>query len=113
MICNVDAHENSWINVTNKLNKQYDNAVTLSYQLWIMWQNMKNNNFRPNDEVTRAEFATALSRMLYDTEDWKWNTKYYEPHMAKLYTEWIITNTNPKMKEKRWYVMLMLMRTVE
>jgi hypothetical protein len=30
---------------------------------------MKNNNFRPNDEVTRAEFATALSRMLYNTED--------------------------------------------
>ncbi|MBR7036364.1 S-layer homology domain-containing protein [bacterium] len=26
---------------------------------------MKNNKFRPNDEVTRAEFATALSRMLY------------------------------------------------
>jgi hypothetical protein len=30
---------------------------------------MKNNNFRPNDEVTRAEFATALSRMLYHTKD--------------------------------------------
>jgi hypothetical protein len=30
---------------------------------------MKNNNFRPNDEVTRAEFVTALSRMLYHTED--------------------------------------------
>jgi len=99
--------------VTNKLNKQYDNAVTLSYQLWIMWQNMKNNNFRPYDEVTRAEFATALSRMLYNTEDWKWNVKYYEPHMAKLYSEWIINNTNAKMKEKRGYVMTMLMRTAE
>ena len=32
---------------------------------------MKNNNFRPRDTVTRAEFATALSRMLYDTEDGK------------------------------------------
>ena len=99
--------------VTNKLNKQYDNAVTLSYQLWIMWQNMKNNNFRPYDEVTRAEFATALSRMLYNTEDWKWSIKYYEPHISKLYNEWIITNKNGKMKEKRWYVMTMLMRTAE
>jgi hypothetical protein len=32
---------------------------------------MPNNNFRPNDEVTRAEFATALSRMLYNIEDGK------------------------------------------
>ncbi len=98
--------------VTYKQNFDYWNAVTLSYQLWIMWQNMKNNNFRPNDEVTRAEFATALSRMLYWIEDGEWN-KYYEPHIAKLYSEWIINNTNPKTREKRWYVMLMLMRSVE
>ncbi|MBR7037006.1 S-layer homology domain-containing protein [bacterium] len=30
---------------------------------------MPNNRFRPNDEVTRAEFATALSRMIYKTSD--------------------------------------------
>ena len=95
--------------ISDKLNNQYDNAVTLSYQLWIMWQ--WTSNFRPNNEVTRAEFATALSRMLYWIKDGKWNTKYYEPHIAKLYEEWIITNTNPKIKEKRWYVMTMLMRT--
>ncbi len=99
--------------ITNNLNNQYDNAVTLSYQLWIMWQNMKNNNFRPYDEVTRAEFATALSRLLYNTRDGYWNQKYYEPHIKKLYNEWIISNTNQKIKEKRWYVMVMLMRSVE
>jgi len=97
--------------VTDKENKEYDNAVTLSYQLWIMWQNMKTNNFRPNDEVTRAEFTTALSRMLYWTSDGQWNKKYYETHMKKLYEEWIINNANPNLKEKRWYVMIMLMRT--
>ena len=102
----------SFNDVSNKLNKEYDNAVTLAYQLWIMWINMKNNNFRPRDTVTRAEFATALSRMLYWIEDGKWKTKYYEPHIAKLYNEWIINNTNAKMTEKRWYVMTMLMRTV-
>jgi hypothetical protein len=57
--------------------------------------------------------VTALSRMLYHTEDWKWKVKYYEPHMAKLYNEWIITKADPKMKEKRWYVMTMLMRSVK
>jgi hypothetical protein len=51
--------------------------------------------------------------MLYNTEDWKWNAKYYDPHIAKLYDEWIITYTNPKTEEKRWYVMIMLMRTAE
>ena len=101
--------------VTNKMNKDYDNWVNLAYQLWIMWQNMKDNKFRPNDEVTRAEFVTALSRMLYNTSDWEYKStpKYYIHHMQKLKSEWIITNDNPKMKEKRWYVMLMLLRSVK
>ena len=101
--------------VTNKMDKQYDNAVTKAYQLGIMWQNVKNNEFRPNDEVTRGEFASALSRLLYQTEEWnyKWTWKYYVPHVARLYNEWIINKTDPKIKEKRWYVMTMLMRTVQ
>ena len=101
--------------VTNKMDKDYDDGVTLAYQLWIMWQNMPWNKFRPNDEVTRAEFATALSRLLYSTSDWKYQStsKYYEPHMQKLKQEWIITNTDPKMKELRGYVMIMLMRSAK
>ena len=101
--------------VTDKLNQNYDNAVILSYQLWIMWQNMKDNKFRPNDEVSRAEFVTALSRLLYSTSDWEYKStwKYYINHMEKLKKEWIITKYDPKMKEKRWYVMLMLMRSVK
>ena len=99
--------------VSNKMDKDYDNGVTLAYQLWIMWQNMTSNNFRPNDEVTRAEFATALSRLLYSTSDgeYKSTAKYYINHMNKLKKEWIITNTDPKMKELRGYVMIMLMRS--
>ena len=99
--------------VTDKQNSDYDNGVTLAYQLWIMWQNMPNNKFRPNDEVTRAEFATALSRMIYKTSDWVYKStdKYYTNHMKKLVEEWIITKDDPKMKELRWYVMIMLMRS--
>jgi hypothetical protein len=51
--------------------------------------------------------------MIYGMRDGTWKQKYYEPHMARLYNEWIINETNPKMKEKRWYVMIMLMRTVK
>ena len=101
--------------VTSKKDADYDNWVTLAYQLWIMWQNMKNNKFRPDDEVTRAEFATALSRMAYWTSDWEYKStsKYYIHHMEKLVNEWIITKDDPKMKELRWYVMIMLMRSAK
>jgi hypothetical protein len=95
--------------VSQKMNDDYGWAVTLSYQLWIMWKWI--NKFRPNDIVSRAEFGTALSRMLYWTPDWEWN--YYSTHLEKLKKEWIINNTNPNLKELRWYVMIMLMRSAK
>ena len=66
------------------------------------------------DLVTRAEFGTALSRMLYWTSDWEYeNTElYYTNHLKKLIEEWIITNDNPNMQELRWYVMIMLKRAI-
>ena len=94
--------------VSNALDKQYDYWVTKACQLGIMWVNMKNNNFNPYDPVTRAQFATALSRLLFLTKDW--TDKYYSTHISKLQRDKIITNTDPTLKELRWYVMLMLMR---
>ena len=93
--------------VSSQLNEDYGWAVTLAYQLWIMWIGI--DKFRPNDLVTRAEFGTALSRMLYGLEDW--TGAYYSTHLAKLKEEWIINNDNPDLKELRGYVMLMLMRS--
>ena len=99
--------------VSDKLNSDYNNWVTLAYQLWIMWINMPNNKFRPNDLVTRKEFVTAFSRMKYKTTDGKYeNTEnYYINHMKRLQDEWIITNTSPNMIEVRGYVMLILLRS--
>ena len=94
--------------VSDDLDYQYDYGVQKAYQLWIMWQNMPNNEFRPYDLVTRAEFATALSRLLFNMEDWK--PLYYEPHIYILNRMWIISDTNPNLQERRWYVMLMLLR---
>ena len=94
--------------VSVQQNNNYGNAVTLAYQLWIMWQWTK--HFRPNDTVTRAEFATALSRLLYSTSD---GNPYYETHLKKLKNEWIITKDNPSQPEVRWYVMLMLYRSAQ
>ena len=102
---------NKFNDISEKLDAQYDSGVTLAYQLWIMWINMPDNKFRPNDEVTRWEFGTALSRMIYKIADWK--DKYYSTHLAKLMEEKIITNDDPKMKELRGYVMIMLMRSAK
>ena len=99
---------NKFNDVTEEMDKEYDGWVTLAYQLWIMWQNMKDNNFRPNDEVTRDELATALSRMLYSTPD---GDPYYITHLQKLKAEWILKNDDINMKELRGYVMIMLMRS--
>ena len=97
-----------FLDVSSQLNEDYGWAVDLAYQLWIMWIWIE--NFRPNDVVTRWEFATALSRMLYNTSDWN---PYYSTHLIKLYQEWIITNSDPKINELRWYVMIMLMRSAK
>ena len=99
---------NKFADVTEELDAEYDSWVTLAYQLWFMWINIPDNRFRPFDNVTRAEFVTALSRMRYNTPDW--TDVYYSTHMELLKKLWIITNTNPTMLELRWYVMIMLMR---
>ena len=105
---NPDTSKNcTFADVTNTLDTQYNNWVTLACQLWIMWINIQ--KFRPNDIVTRAEFGTALSRLLYGTADW--GNNYYSTHLKMLKNNWIISNTNPNLQEKRWYVMLMLMRS--
>ena len=93
--------------IDEKLNEEYGNAVTLWYQLWIMWINI--TEFRPFDEVPRADFGTSLWRMLFGLEDGE--GLYYEPHLKKLKEKWIITNDNPNLQELRGYVMLMLMRS--
>ena len=64
--------------VTSDLDKQYDKWVTNACQLWLMGQWI--TKFRPYDPVTRAEFWTILSRLLYwDKYNW-WNP-YYQNHL--------------------------------
>ena len=93
--------------VTQQLNDDYGWAVDLAYQLGIM--GIWTDKFRPYDPVTRKEFGTALSRMLFGLADW--TDVYYSTHLRKLKAEWIISNDNPDLKELRGYVMTMLMRS--
>jgi len=79
--------------------------------LWIMW--IWIDKFRPNDFVSRAEFGTVLSRILYwdkyNVSEWE----YYKLHLQALKDNWIITNDNPNIKEMKWYVLLMLKRYID
>lgn len=83
--------------------------VTESCQLWLMGQWI--TLFKPKDFVTRSEFWTVLSRVLWwnKNEDW---VIFYENHLKALKFVWIMNKIDTPMdKEARGYVMLMLMRS--
>jgi len=85
--------------------------------MWIMWidsvSNLPQDDFIPDGVVSRAEFATVLSRVLwwskYDVSQWIRYTK----HLWALKKEWYIKYIDwdwPISKEIRKYVWLMLQR---
>ncbi len=98
-------------------NQSYDLQYYMqaSCQLWLMWLQYDWSPdvvFNPNEEVTRAEFGTVFSRLLYG---WRYNGNkdcWYCRHLAQLKKDGIMTQTeNPEqMIELRWYVMLMMKR---
>ncbi len=83
-----------------------------SCQLGIMGQNMPNNAFRPYDTISRAEFGTALSRVLWG-DQYNGGTPYYANHLNALKANAIMNQiaNAESTKEIRGYVMLMLMRS--
>lgn len=91
-------------------------------QLWLMWleSNWINpqKSFNPNTIVTRAQFWTILSRLIfgetYNIPLGEWDEFYYVKHLKALKDNWIMKMIeDPKMPEIRWWVMLMLQRTYE
>ena len=108
----------SFSDVPSSLDKQYNYGVTQACQLWLMWiwnDWNKTEKFNPNTVVTRAQFGTAFSRAL-SKASWKavenWNP-YYSTHLEYLQSEWITKSVNepsPSAVEKRWNVMIMMMR---
>ena len=101
------------VSVKARWQELYDYTI-LAYQYQIMWIDAKWNAlryFNPSGKVTRAEFATVFSRVLYGSkynQKWKY---YYKKHIQALQNAWILTNTDPNIKELRWWIMLMLQRS--
>ena len=79
--------------------------------LWLMWVDTENHKFNPNQEVTRAQFGTTISRMLYG-DKFQWGFPYYEKHLKILNQKNIMKNVeNPQDRiELRKWVWIMLMR---
>jgi hypothetical protein len=83
-----------------------------SCQLGIMGQGI--TSFRPYDTISRAEFGTALSRVLWGST-YEGGTPYYANHLQALKAAGIMNQiaNAESTKEVRGYVMLMLQRSDE
>ena len=87
-------------------------------QLRIMWLDVNENpadKFNPDGIVTRAEFGTAFSRLIFEgkVKNWKWKERYV-PHLQALKDVNIMKKIDePFMEELRWRVMLMMMRSAK
>ena len=84
--------------------------IIKSCQLGIMGQGI--SAFRPYDTLPRAEFGTALSRLLWGNK-YDGGTPYYVNHLNALKAAGIMNNISnaESTKEVRGYVMLMLQRS--
>ena len=80
-------------------------------QMGLMGQGI--TAFNPNGVVTRAQFGTVLSRILYGAAN-DGGDPYYADHLAALKDAGIMTNiSNPNAPEVRGYVMLMMQRAAD
>ena len=84
--------------------------IIKSCKLGIMGQGI--TAFRPYDTLSRAEFGTALSRVLWGNK-YEGGTPYYANHLNALKAAGIMNQiaNAESTKEIRGYVMLMLMRS--
>lgn len=88
--------------------------IQLAYQLQIMGVDAKGNaipEFNPHALVSRAEFATVLSRVMFGNKYNQEGADYSSAHLSALKEAGILSNTDPAIQELRGWVMLMLMRT--
>ena len=89
-----------------KITEDLKTYATKACKLWLMWVNT--NLFSPMNNVTKAQFSSILSRIIWWNKYDGWNP-YYIRHLNALKTAWIIDNiNNPSSYEKRGDIMYML-----
>ena len=88
--------------------------IETAYAYKIMWINADGTplkEFNPKGKVTRAEYATVFSRVLFWDKYNKSEWNYYENHINALKDAKILTTTTPTIQEVRGWVMLMMYRS--
>ena len=102
---------------TNQTNKDLLPYITQVCQLGIMGVQSDGKTplkrFNPSSLVTRAEFGTVLSRVLYGSTYNSTSTQWREWHLNNLKKDNIISVVYPNLQEQRGWIMTMLYRTVE
>ena len=99
--------------------QQMKNYMVTSCQLERMWIHTADHkaipDFMPRKFVSRAEFWTILSRILWEDryEAEKNSRYYYVEHLNKLKEAWILTNIDPTLVERRSYAILMIYRAAK
>ncbi|MFA5747767.1 MAG: S-layer homology domain-containing protein, partial [Candidatus Absconditabacterales bacterium] len=100
---------------TSKESDEMKAYATLACQLKIMglkYDGTPDTTLRPNGLVTRAQFGTMLSRLIYGNKYNGNKESRYGPHLSALKKNGIIKDiSKPTMQEQRGYIMIMLMRT--
>ncbi len=105
--------EVNYVDVDSSLGDLAD-FIKLAYQLQIMGIDANGNaleKFNPHALVSRAEFGTVLSRVLFAGKYNQDGEKWYEKHLNALKEAKVLSNTTPTLQELRGWVMLMMMRT--
>ncbi len=88
--------------------------IQLAYQLQIMGIEADGSPllaFNPNGLITRAEFATVLSRVLWWAKYNQEGADFASKHLTALKEAGILKDTTPNLQEMRGWVMLMLQRS--
>jgi hypothetical protein len=92
----------------------------MACNMWIMWIDAYTLNpqesFNPDAIVSRAEFGTVLSRVLwwnkFDQDD-TWDTTRYQKHLQSLKEKWYMNFIDwqwPNYEEIRKFVWIMFER---
>ena len=90
--------------------------IQMAYQFQIMGVKKDGTaleNFHPYRSVTRAEFATVFSRVLYWDKYNQTGETWASWHLEALRNAGILKDTSSTLKELRGRVILMLMRSVQ
>jgi len=109
----VDAEKVNYTDVNSSLWDLAD-FIQTAYAYKIMWINADGTplkKFNPRGKVTRAEYATVFSRVLFGDKYNKSEWNYYENHIKALKEAGILTNDTPTIQEVRGWVMLMMYRS--